>query len=389
MNTRRKSDKDRVEKRYLHAWTLIVFVVDFLYTSSDLITPIDIWSVTGSMSSTPSPSKRARIPATSAIASATASPFTGGAVRASSGPRSVGPSGTSANPAPIVGLGMSPMDSFSPAPGTVDTYAMSGLTPYSATSPAYTVGGTSVMPSAASPISAALAHGTRVLSNIQAASPFLNGAVPMHAQAYVRSPPNMHSGQVIMPQHQHASQPGASRPVPTLPQQGSPEYLRTALQHLQTTLLARLDSQAEAFFDAADSATSVSADSRIIAGKAKAFRAAMDSVLSYLEKNGLASIPLLSLPNAAPGSGETHAVDTAKSDSEQPQNESNSPPVNNPTIESSQPDPPVPSATSQPRVSTSTLHTDIERLQHQAKQLFEQRQRLKESASIVGAILNS
>ncbi|KAJ9479709.1 hypothetical protein PHBOTO_003201 [Pseudozyma hubeiensis] len=338
------------------------------------------------MSSTPSPSKRPRIPTSSAAASATASPFTAATSRPT-GQRSVGPSGTSATPAPIVGLGMSPMDTYSPAPGTSDAYGISGFTPYSTTSPAYAAGG---MASAASPISAALAHGSRVLSNIQAPSPFFhNGATPMlPQQGYARYPP-LQSNLAVAQQGAATSQAGTTKPPQTSPQQGSPEYLRLALHHLQTTLLAKLESEAEAFFDATDSALSLTADSRIVAGKARAFQGALDGVLEYVEKNGLASIPLLPLPEAGSKSAETTSQDDA---SKQSLGSDTATVDANKTTDPNALAPAEPSAT---KTETSTasaapsLQSHIDRLQLQARQLFDQRQRLKESASIVGAILDS
>ncbi|GAC96803.1 expressed protein [Pseudozyma hubeiensis SY62] len=339
------------------------------------------------MASTPSPSKRPRIPTSSAVASATASPFTASTSRPS-GPRSVGPSGTSANPAPIIGLGMSPMDTYSPAPGTSDAYGISGFTPYSTTSPAYAAGG---LASAASPISAALAHGSRVLSNIQASSPFFhnNGATPMLPQhGYARYPP-LQSNLAIAQQGASTSQPGTTRPQQTSPQQGSPEYLRLALHHLQTTLLAKLESEAEAFFDAADSALALTADSRIVAGKARAFQGALDGVLEYVEKNGLASIPLLPLPEAESKSAETTGED------DPPKQSLGSDTAAVDTNKTTDPKATAPAEPSATKTETSTasaapsLQSHIDRLQLQARQLFDQRQRLKESASIVGAILDS
>ncbi|SJX63481.1 uncharacterized protein SRS1_14237 [Sporisorium reilianum f. sp. reilianum] len=306
------------------------------------------------MSTTPSPSKRPRISTSSAVASATASPFAAG--RPSNGPRSVGATGTSAAPMPIVGLGMSPMDTYSPAPGTVDAYGIS-FTPYSTTSPAYIAGAAS----AASPISAALAHGSRVLSGIQAGSPFYS--TPMMPQQARYAPGMM---QATPSQQQTQQQARAA-----VPQLGSPEYLRMALQHLQTTLLARLESEAEAFFDAADSAVASTADSRVVANKAASFQVAMDNVLTYLDKNGLASIPLLPLPETSPS--------TDKPASE---------PTETPTTATQEPPAPTTASTATD-ATPSSLQTEITQLQQRAKDLFDRRQRLKESASIVGGILDS
>ena len=91
--------------------------------------------------------------------------------------------------------------------------------------------------------------------------------------------------------------------------------------------------------------------------KAKGLEMAMTAVLESLEKNGLASVPLLELPKEAEGKAEVED-DTA--------------------------------TTGQPEAQSSpALHSEIERLQQQAKDLFDRRQRLKESASIVGGILDS
>lgn len=197
------------------------------------------------MSTTPSPSKRPRLPTSSAVPSATASPFP--TTSRPNGPRSVGPTGTSAlgGPAPVVGLGMSPADAFSPAP---EGYGLSGYTPYSTTSPAYTA---SAGMNAASPISAALAHGSRILSNIQP-SPFYNGTpmMPQQPPYGARYPGQQPFGMLPMMHPTLGQQPQQQQAKPAAPQPGSPEYLRAALQHLQTTLLARLESEAEGFFDA-------------------------------------------------------------------------------------------------------------------------------------------
>ncbi len=93
-----------------------------------------------------------------------------------------------------------------------------------------------------------------MLSGIQAGSPFYNssGATPGMQQI----PYGGGRGMMMPPhmlQHQQQGQGQGQqqvRPVNVTPQQGSPEYLRLALQHLQTTLLGRLESEAEAFFDA-------------------------------------------------------------------------------------------------------------------------------------------
>ena len=257
---------------------------------------------------------------------------------------------------------MSPVDqTLSPAPGTLE--ALSAFTPYSTTSPAYVSGN----PSAASPFSAALAHGSRVLSNIQA-SPFYN-ATPMLPQQRFTTIPQ--------------SQPMTHQVKQMTPQQGSPEYLKAALHHLQTSLLAKLESEAEAFFDSVDAAVGERADARVVAGKAKALEVAMSSVLEWLEKNGLASVPLLDLPRqgeepkeeskgATQGVADTISGETANS-----------------TAERTTTAPSSSTATATATTSTSTLQSEIDRLQLQAKDLFDRRQRLKESASIVGGILDS
>ena len=147
---------------------------------------------------------------------------------------------------------MSPADAFSP-PNTIDNYALSGFTPYSTTSPAYISGGGAGGGgmNAASPISAALAHGTRVLSGIQAGSPWHGGtpAMPQGGYGGPRYPVGMQGyGNGVM---QGQGGQGQQVKTPVVPEQGSPEYLRLALGHLQNTLLARLEADCEGFFDAA------------------------------------------------------------------------------------------------------------------------------------------
>ncbi|SPO26714.1 uncharacterized protein UTRI_04021_B [Ustilago trichophora] len=338
------------------------------------------------MSTTPSPSKRPRLPTSSAVPSATASPFASSS--RPNGPRSVGPTGTSASAGPVLGLGMSPADAFSPAP---EAYGMSGLTPYSTTSPAYASGGTAGI-TAASPISAALAHGSRILSNIQAGSPFYpqhNGTPMMQQQTYIpggaRYPPQApHPTFGMPPQQQQQQLQQQTKPV--VPQQGSPEYLKLALQHLQNTLLTRLESEAEAFFDATDSALAESADSRRVAGKATSFQAALSNVCTYLEKNGLASIPLLPIPDTSVT--ETKAVENAAeatASTAEPTKDAASTTIETTTTTAQ--DQGKNDSTKQN--SGPTLEKDITSLQQQAKELFNRRQRLKESASIVSGILDS
>lgn len=161
----------------------------------------------------------------------------------------------------------------------------------------------------------------------------------------------------MLPQPRYATLPPQPtvQPKPT-PQQGTPEHLRTALHHLQT-LLGKLESEAEAFFDSVDSSLAESADSRLVSARAKGLEIAMTGVLESLEKNGLASVPLLELPKEAEGKAEVED-DTATTGQTEAQ-------------------------------SSPALHSEIERLQQQAKDLFDRRQRLKESASIVGGILDS
>ncbi|EST05015.1 hypothetical protein PSEUBRA_005821 [Kalmanozyma brasiliensis GHG001] len=334
------------------------------------------------MSTTPSPSKRPRIPTSSAAASATGSPFT----VPPRGPKSVGPTGASAlSNGAMVGLGMSPADTFSPAPGTVDTYGMSGFTPYSTTSPAYAAGGPAG--SAASPLSTALAHGSRILSSIQPATPFYAAGGPTPLLPGSRFTPNL-------------AQQGQARQQPSTPQQGSPEHLRLALQHLQTTLLARLESETEAFFDAADSAAAVGADARVVAGKAKAATGAMEDVLVFLEKNGLASLPLLPLPDGAgeEGGGATEATATTEGASIAQPDAASATAATTTVTKEGQTDPTSIATTSTASAdaaaqgagdAASDLTSQIEALQQQARELFDRRQRLKESASMVGGILDS
>ncbi|KAJ1023906.1 hypothetical protein NDA13_004740 [Ustilago tritici] len=323
------------------------------------------------MSTTPSPSKRARLPTASIVPSATASPFpTGPYVRPPPGPRSVGPSGTS-NLAPAIGLGMSPVDALSPS--HPEQYALSGFTPYNTTSPAYAGNSHGAM-TAASPISAALAHGSRVLSNIQASPMY--GTPMMMNQPY---PPRF----AIQPQQAQQQQNGAGSKVQTAPQPGSPEYLEFALHHLQTTLLARLEAEAEIYFDAVDSSLSVEADTRVVAQKAKAFEEALDTVLSWVEKNGLASIPLLPLPDPGTGSKSgglkdnvtAAAVDAPRAKEEPPKE----------AAEKEYQD----ATTNKDAATGPSLEEQISELQQKAKELFDRRQRLKESASIVTCILES
>lgn len=332
------------------------------------------------MYTTPSPSKRPRI-STSTTVSNTNSPFPAGggpASRPHAGPRSVGPSGTAA--------GMSPADAFSPAP--VDSYGMTGFTPYSTTSPAYMAGATG---NAASPISAALAHGSRILSNIQAGSPFYNaGTTPMPMMVPPQAYPNR-----IMPMQmgQQMQQPRA----PAVPQPGSPEYLTLALHHLQTTLLARLEADADAFFDAVDSAFAPGADTRSVARKAGSFQNAFESVLTYLDKNGLASIPILPLPISAEQSTlqqtdtttATNAEAASISTKETSEAAASTAKASGDATQSKPDDETNKDQADKPTVPTPSLEEQISHLQAQAKDLFDRRQRLKESASIVTGILDS
>lgn len=159
--------------------------------------------------STPSPSKR---PRAAQATSAAPSPFAFHSAHMAARP-------TPPAPPPMSSLAafstMSPADSLSPF-----NHATSGLgsgvglgtafgTPYA--------GGSA----ATSPISTALFHGSKVLSNIQ---------------------PSDH-----LPSSSVNKQPAPSAAVP---QQGSPQHLRLALQHLQDTLLATLETEAATYFDA-------------------------------------------------------------------------------------------------------------------------------------------
>ncbi|GAC75171.1 hypothetical protein PANT_14c00075 [Moesziomyces antarcticus T-34] len=303
------------------------------------------------MSTTPSPSKRARLP-TSNIPSATASPFAGSSAARFTGPRSVGPTGTSA-----VGMGMSPSDAFTPGDG----YGMSGLTPFSTTSPAYAAG------AAGSPLSTALAHGSRVLSGIQAGSPFQNqytvGPTPMIPQMQYSRYPSQQGG----PWNAQYAYPGImQQPVPAVkpqaPQHGSPEYLKMSLHHLTATLLPKLEAEEQAYFDAVDASLAVTADTRTVAQKAAAFQAALDAVLTYLDEKGLASIPLL--PPASSTDPDPASASDAPTDA-----------------------PSEPTASSDP--NPDTLALQLTSLQQHAKDLFSRRQRLKDSASIVTGILDA
>ncbi len=276
---------------------------------------------------------------------------------------------------------MSPVDSFSPVPGTVDAYT--GFTPYSTTSPAYAAGAGMT---AASPLSTALAHGSRILSGIQA-SPFYHpgaGSVPFAH----------HQGRSVPGIQQAPQQP--QRQSDGTPQQGSPEYLKAALQHLQTTLLARLESDAEAFFDAVDGAAAVEADSKLVTGKAAVLRGTMDEALGYLEKCGLASVPLLPLPLTTDGAagkeagGESASIagqgaeptSTTVAAATDDQTGATSTAAITSATEAT-------TTTKETEVASSHLSHQIELLQQQARDLFDRRQRLKESASIVGGILDS
>jgi hypothetical protein len=187
----------------------------------------------------------------------------------------------------------------------------------------------------------------------------------------------------IQPQQAQQQQNGAGSKVQTAPQPGSPEYLKFALQHLQTTLLARLEAEAEIYFDAVDSSLSVEADTRVVAQKAKAFEEALDTVLSWVEKNGLASIPLLPLPDPGTGSKSgglkgnvaAAAVDAPRAKEEPPKD----------AAEKEDPD----ATTNKDAATGPSLEEQISELQQKAKELFDRRQRLKESASIVTGILES
>lgn len=101
--------------------------------------------------------------------------------------------------------------------------------------------------------------------------------------------------------------------------------------------------------------------------KAAAFQAALNAVLTYLDENGLASIPLL-----PPISSKDSDPDPALSTSDAPPTDA----------------PPEPTTTSSDS-NSDTLATELTSLQQHAKDLFSRRQRLKESASIVTGILDA
>ena len=113
----------------------------------------------------------------------------------------------------------------------------------------------------------------------------------------------------------------------------------------------------------------------VIVGKAAAFQTSLDSVLTYLEKNGLASIPLLPLPDATTTAGGEKAEDATTAEGGES--------IPKPPAETTKAD------AGKGAESSSTLDSDIANLQQQAKDLFDRRQRLKESASIVSGILDS
>lgn len=260
---------------------------------------------------------------------------------------------------------MSPVDSFSPA--NPEAYPLTGFTPYNTTSPAYAGAMTQPGMSAASPISAALAHGSRVLSNIQPS--------PMYGTPSISQP---YPGRFVGQQQQQQQQ---QRP-PASPQPGSPEYLRLAIQHLQTTLLTRLEAEAESYFDAVDSSFAVEADTRVVAQKARAFEMAMEGVMDWVEKNGLASIPILPAPSgksqeAGATAGEATPTIADPAAKQEPTKEEAEKKVADQT------------AKEDDAGAKLSLEQEISLLQQQAKDLFDRRQRLKESASIVTGILDS
>lgn len=171
--------------------------------------------------------------------------------------------------------------------------------------------------------------------------------------------------------------PPVQQQKPQAPQAGSPEFLRLALQHLQTTLLGRLESEAESFFDAVDGSLGLEGDTRVVKGRAEGFKQALESVLAWVEKNGLASIPLLPLPEA-----DTAQEGEAGAGAEAPASQA---------IEKESEAIPKEGAAESTKEAAKgrSLEEEISQLQQQAKELFDRRQRLKESASIVTGILDS
>ncbi|PWZ00198.1 hypothetical protein BCV70DRAFT_200345 [Testicularia cyperi] len=371
------------------------------------------------MSTTPSPSKRPRGPSTSVFlpgrstpilpgseaASATGSPFQhpGSHLYAGTGGRPTPPPGmaTGGMPSTAVfpggGIGMSPADAFSPS-----NPAAAGFTPY-ATSPAYAAMANGQPPTAASPMTTALFHGSKILSNIQVPSP-----IPGHNAHF--SPQHNMAGNYYPPAY-GAEGVGGSRMLfqgpmaqglrqglhppqpPAPPQLGSPEYLRLSLQHLQQTLLTRLESEADAYFDSVDAALAPTSDSRTVVQKANNFSTALEDVLSYLEKNGLAALPAVE-PEADTA---TSSSSTERIKGKDPAAGTESLPGNGaaPTTDAAADKdalPPTAAATSKPQDPESLklqLKQDTEALQTEATQLFNRRQRLRESAAMVAGILDS
>lgn len=111
-----------------------------------------------------------------------------------------------------------------------------------------------------------------------------------------------------------------------------------------------------------------------MAEKAQAFEAALQSVLTHLERQGLAFVPLLPLP----------ALDATSSNAEveqaNQQTASSAPPVEDPIGTTNDND--------AIETAPSSLAQQTQALQQQAKQLYGRRQRLTEAASIVAGILS-
>ncbi len=139
------------------------------------------------------------------------------------------------------------------------------------------------------------------------------------------------------------------------------------------------------------------------AGKASSFQTALDDVLGYLEKNGLASISLLPLPatsnEAAADKNDATLAPTTEANSTDTESASaaagETEAKDADAVANTHGDGKDASATdkaqqaSKSSASTKTLEEEISQLQQQAKELFDRRQRLKESASIVLGILDS
>lgn len=160
--------------------------------------------------STLSPHKRARLAqAGSAVSSPFALPSSSTAAR----PTPPAPQALSSLAAFST---MSPAESFSPFYQAANTQG-TGIGLGTAFGTPYAGGGSA----ATSPISTALFHGSKVLSNIQP-----SGALPSSSAAKELTS------------------------ITSVPQQDSPQHLRLALQHLQDTLLVALEAEAKSYFDA-------------------------------------------------------------------------------------------------------------------------------------------